>query len=252
MSRLMYSRKDDVLLTRAQLAHLPTPAPMGAFHHPYPFADYVNDVHEALDKVGIAVTAEDYAVTKDHNKMFGMMEVSLKGELITADEWNMNIGLRGSHDQRIPRGLVLGTQVIVCSNLCFHGNIGQFKTKQTVHIGKRLPGLIHDAVMRIPEMASVQDAAFKRMKELEFKARWGDAALVDMYRQGAFSAPQLARAIDEWHNPTYAEHASHGWSLWRLLNAGTEALKPTGQTTNMITVEQRTRTVSDYVVGLMS
>lgn len=251
MAHLMYSAQNDILLDRAGLNQVPTPPAMGAFHRPYSFGAYVDDVSEALDIHGIEVVTEDYAVTKDKQSFFGMMEIAPKrGELITADEWNLTLGLRGSHNQRIPRGLVLGSQVIVCSNLCFHGNIGNFKTKQTLNIGTRLPHLIRNAVSMIPDLAAEQEAAFDRMKSREFKPRWGDAALVDMFREGAFTAPQLARAINEWHEPSHTEHADYGWSLWRLLNASTEALKPTGTTNNMVTVEQRSRKVSDYITAL--
>jgi len=245
---LLYSTDNDHPVSRSQLAMIPTPAPRGPRHSPYPFGRYVEDVHDALDRVGVAVAGEEYAVTKDHNRMFGVLEIqpkALEGELITAADWKLLMGLRGSHDQRVSRGLVLGSQVLVCSNLCFSGNVADFNTKQTLNIGSRLPGLIRDAVMRIPQMAQRQEKIYDQYKNSELKPRWGDAALVEMFRQDGLSSAQLGRAITEWHEPTFKEHADYGWSVWRLLNSATQALKPTGANFNADLMAQRSQKVSN-------
>nr|MBS0019438.1 hypothetical protein [Gammaproteobacteria bacterium] len=48
------------------------------------------------------------------------------------------VGLRGSYDQTLPRGLAVGSRVFVCDNLAFSGEV-TIKTKQTTFIGQRLP-----------------------------------------------------------------------------------------------------------------
>jgi len=243
---LLYSTDNDRPVSREQLAAIPTPPPRGPRHRPYPFGSYVTDVHDALDRVGIQVGGEEYAVTKDHQRMFGVLEIEPKeGELITASEWKLLMGLRGSHDQKIGRGLVLGSQVMVCSNLCFSGNVADFNTKQTTYIGSRLPGLIRDAVMRIPQMAGRQERVYNAYRNSEVKPRWGDAALVEMFRQDGLSSAQLGRAVTEWHEPTFKEHADYGWSVWRLMNAATQALKPTGQNFNADLMAQRSQKVTN-------
>lgn len=250
---LMYSRKNDTLMTRSEIAMLPTPAPMGTRHHPYAFADYIGDVTDALDAEGYVIHDEEYAVTKDNNRMFGMMQIGAKeGELIRADDWKITVGLRGSHDQRIPRGLVIGTQVTVCSNLCFHGNITNMKTKQTTNIETRLPELLRKSVAQIHNLAEYQEEVFDRWRNSNLRPGHGDQVLVDLYRNGAFSSPQLTRAIDEWHEPSHAEHAEQDWSLWRLFNASTEAVKPTGDSTNMHLVHDRTRKISDWLETMVA
>ena len=247
--KLMYSAKNDTLVTRHQMEQLITPPAMGAFHHPYPFAEYIDTVEHALGLEGIQVANEEYAITNDAMRFFGMMEIAPKeGQLITSDEWKLTLGLRGSHDQRIPRGLVLGTSVMVCSNLCFHGNVANFSTKQTTNIASRLPELVRESVKRIPMLAEAQEQAFDDLRNMELSPEDGDNLLVDIYRRGGFSSPQLTRAIDEWHEPSHGEHAAQGWSAWRLFNAGTEAIKPTGATTNMVTIEQRSGIIESVIL----
>ena len=247
-TNLMYNPGNEALMSRAILHNLPVPAPQGPRHRPIGFGPYADEVVEALNLNGLRTVQEEYAVSNDGNRMFGVLEVEpLEGELITADDWKLLVGVRGSHDQKISRGLTLGSQILVCSNLCFSGNLGTFHTKQTTNIWSRLPGLIGEAVKRIPEAAQRQELEFNRFKEVELIPRHGDAALVELYRREAMTAAQLGHAIQEWDTPSHVEHAEHGHSLWRLHNAFTESLKPTGQTVNMQTISERTEVGSQFL-----
>lgn len=251
---LMYNPAEDNLINRQGLHSLPMPAKLGRFHQPYAFGDYVENIHEALDMEGLLTVEEEYAVTKDGNRMFGMIKVKpLTGEFIGKDDYAITLGVRGSHDQSIARGIALGTSVMVCSNLCFHGNMGNLRTKQTTNIAQRIPALIRDAVAHVPEQVYKQGKTFDMYKDMELKPRVGDAALVELYRRDAFSGSQLATAIAEWDKSTYEEHEAHGASVWKLFNASTQALKPTGRNVNMELIRERSEVVSGFmneIVGL--
>lgn len=248
---LMYNPSNETPMNRGQLHMLPTPQARGRFHHPLPFGEYAETVVTQLERNGLEVVGEEYAVQKDGNRMFGMIEVSspeLEGRNIfdqASHTWM--VGVRGSHDQSIPRGLTVGSQVLVCSNLCFHGDLGTFQTKQTTNIETRLPILVGDAVRQLPQQIEHQEEIFDGLRRTEFKPRWGDAALVEIYRRNGLTAAQLGTAVNEWHNPSHEEHATDGYTAWRLLNATTEAAKPTGQTVNMDTVRNRTQIASSFI-----
>ena len=247
---LMYSTADDKPMNLNQLRMVPTPPPRGRFHRPYGFGEYVDDVNIALNRAGMAVLEQEFAVTKDNGAMFGLMEIGakpLEGELITSDEWRLMLGLRGSHNQRIGRGLVLGNQVTVCSNLMFTGNVANFSTRQTTHIHERLPTLIYDAVQQIPQMAERQERVFDAYQNRELKPRAGDAALVEIYRRDGMNPSQLGRAIKEWHEPSHDEHAANGWNAWRLMNSVTESLKPTSTHVNNDAIAQRSQVTSKFL-----
>lgn len=245
---LMYDSKVDTVMSRHMIERLPVPEARGAFHHPVGFGEYIGQVHEALDIEGIEVANEEYAVRKDGQRFFGMMTIEPKeGELIKATDWQLTLGLRGSHDQRIPRGLALGSNVLVCSNLCFHGELGVFKTKQTTNIQHRLPTLIRTAIAQIPQMAARQEAEYEAYKNYVLAPRAGDAALVEIHRRGGLSAAQLGKAIKEWDKPSYDEHGELGHTAWRLFNACTEALKPGGDNANMNTVQERSQIATQFI-----
>lgn len=253
-THLMYNQAEDNYVTRAELAHCVTPPPMGPLHNPYPFSTYVDDVHAVLDMNGIAVAREEYAVTKDDNRLFGLMQLEPReGEYISADEWSYLLALRGSHDQTMARGLALGTRVIVCSNLCFNGDLATLTTKQTTHIADRIYRMLHQALDQLPEQIAAQAERFERYKNHALTSQAGDSGLVEVYMRGGLSASQLGRAIQEWREPSYDDHAAHGWTAWRFLQACTQACKPTGSRTNMDIVRHRTSEVSQFLneqVGL--
>lgn len=237
----------DVRYSRTELRQIPTPAPLGQRHRPVPFAEYVDLTENALNRTGLRVIGEEHLVGHEGQRYFGALEIApLEGELITAKEWSMFVALRGSHDQSVPRGIALGRHVMVCSNLCFSGDIATLSTKQTTNIWSRLPGMVYGAVSRVPELAALEERRVERMIGFEMKPRWGDAALVEIFRRGGLSGAQLTRAIGEWDRPSFEEHAE-GYNAWRLEQAVTQAVKPTGQVTNIFNVQDRTRRASEFI-----
>jgi hypothetical protein len=251
----MYNSANEIRVTNAAaLAQFATPAPMGRFHRTTPFVDFATLVEDRVSRSGFEIASSEYAVSKDGDKMFGIIELApLEGELITAAEWRMQIGVRGSHDQSLPMGLTMGSRVMVCSNLAFSGALGNWHTKNTTEIQQRLPVIVADAVSRLPAMIQQEGARRDAYHLRELKPRHGDAALVEVYRRGGFTSAQLTTAIDQWHEPAHDDHAQDGFTVWRAFNAATQALKPTGANNNMNAVRERSMIATkffDEVVGL--
>lgn len=246
-TRLMYNSAADTIITRPQLNKLKTPPPMGSRHAPYGFGEFAGEISAALKLEGIDILGQEYAIRKDANQMFGLMEIGVSGT--EASDFNLMLGMRGSHDQSIPRGITLGSQVIVCSNLCFSGNLLTMKTKQTTNIADRIPAMVREAIAQIPEMANKQKSRYDAFRNVEISHADGDKALVDMYRKGGLGVSNLTKAISEWDAPSHEEHAEQGYSAWRLFNACTESLKPSGNRGNMQTVEHHSSVIDNYIAN---
>jgi len=200
-----------------------------------PFSDYADLVENELDKCGLQVLDEEFEVTNAGSLFFGAFEVALDNKyLVEADDFRVIVGLRGSHNQSIQRGLCIGEQVMVCSNMCFSGSLGTFKTKQTTNIWDRIPALVADAVNKIPDRAAETEKRLTEYKSTLLNPTQGDQFLIELHRRGGLSATQLGVAVKEWDRPSYDAHAayndntSYDRSAWQLYNACTEALKPTG------------------------
>ena len=128
MSTLLYNSATDIKVERDYLANLQTPPPMGKRHARYPFHAFATDTVDAIERAGYTIEQEDYAITKDENRLFGLLNVSRPNlglrhtfsvPALQKPKWNLLVALRGAHDQSISRGLAIGSRVMVCSNLCF-------------------------------------------------------------------------------------------------------------------------------------
>ena len=80
-------------LTREQLALVATPAGT-ATHRPVPHADVVTALVDTLALRHIAPVREEYAVSKDGTKMFGIVEIET-----TFQGCRFAIGIRNAHDK---------------------------------------------------------------------------------------------------------------------------------------------------------
>jgi hypothetical protein len=159
------------------------------------------------------------------------------------------VGLRGSHDQSVSRALAIGSQVMVCSNLCFHGSLGNWKSKQTTNIAHRVPAMVADAVAGLGNAGQRLTIDFDAFNAQQISRDTGDDVLLDIFRAGGFSASQLGRAISDWDQCSVEEHTANGRNIWWLLNSCTMALKPTGQNANHGDVQHRSTIVYNKIAA---
>jgi hypothetical protein len=250
MASLMYNSSNDELITRDQMQHLITPPPLGPRHAPYPFADFCDDTVGALERSGFEIQEEEYAVNKEHTRLFGLLSIAknsaTNGGLgawslpetvralvpITQPDWGLLVGLRGSHDQAFSRALTIGAKVYVCSNLGFMGDLGVWNTKQTLNIVERMPSLIEGAVQGVRGSAQTLSIEFDAFSRTDLSRDQGDDLLLDVYRSGGLSPSQLGKAVDDWTKCSVEEHTVNGRNLWWLFNSATQALKPGGANSN--------------------
>lgn len=240
-------------VSRNDLAALPIPAAMGPRHKIRPFEDDVAMITDFMSTVGLKIKDEAFGVkfNKDNSptQFFGVMEVApanvLDGEFIPA-EFGTMIGLRGSYDESLPRGLAVGSRVFVCDNLAFSGEV-KFQTRQTTNIDKRMPALLRSAVGQIPDLFHAQQARFDRYRCVELKPRWGDAAPIELLRRDVLNVHTIGTAMREWDKPTHPEHMATGRTVWTFHNAITEAIKPPGGRANVLPAWTRTTKLTKFL-----
>lgn len=210
-------------ISRDGLANLPLPKVLGSRHNPLPFSVDVGLVEKELNSHGLHIEDETYGVlyTKegDPARYFGVLELAHE-----ALDHALVVGLRGSYDQSISRGLAVGSRVFVCDNLAFSGEV-TIMTKQTTNIESRLPKLIASAVQQVPQLAKLQAIRFDKYRATRLPEMVGESALIELVRREVLNANSIHRAITEWDHPSHDEHAENGYSVWRLMNAVTEAIK---------------------------
>jgi hypothetical protein len=103
-------------IPREELALVPTP-PATDTHRPVPHHEIVQALVETLGFRHIGAVHDEYAVSPDGMKMFGVLD--LETELHGA---RFAIGVRNSHDKTMRLALTCGYRVFVCSNMAFSGD----------------------------------------------------------------------------------------------------------------------------------
>ncbi len=203
--------------TREQLALVPTPLGTDT-HKPIPHVEVVNALVETLGFRHINVHAEEYAVSKDGMKMFGVVELQTGFA-----GCRFAIGIRNAHDKSMRLALTVGYRVFVCDNMAFHGDFSPVLAKHSKHFS------LQNAIsVGVDEM----QRSFKPM--VESVELWRAAQISDVTAKliiyeafiegGLEVARHLApRTHELYFNPQYQEFAPR--TLWALSNAFTSAFK---------------------------
>lgn len=208
---------NEALLARADLASIPAPEPT-ATHKPIPHIDVVEALVQTLGFRHIGVHAEQYAVSDDGMKLFGVMELST-----TFTGCRFALGLRTSNDKSIALGITVGYRVMVCSNLAFYGNYTPVLKKHTKHFDLNSAlSLGVDNIQRNFEPMVKSVEAWRAQQVSDVDARM---VIYEAFVEGALEVPRhLARPVHEaYFNPPHEEFQAR--TMWSLSNAFTHAFK---------------------------
>jgi len=202
---------------REQLVLLPTPAGTDT-HKVIPHIEVVNAIIETLGFRHIAVHKDEYAVSRDGNKMFGLMELDQ-----TFTGCRFALGIRNSHDKTMRLAMTVGYRVFVCDNMAFQGDFSPLLAKHTKNfqLTRALSAGVDDMQRNFEPM----------VKAVE---KWRGDQLTDVtarliiYRafvEGELDVPKhLDRRIhDLYFNPEQEDF--HPRTMWSLSNAFTSAFK---------------------------
>lgn len=193
------------------LRSLPVPVATDT-HVPIPHYAVVDMVKYSLGFYGHEVVGEDYGVTPDGARFFGVL--SLKSEY---GDYTDTVGLRNSHDKKFPIGISFGSRVFVCDNLAFNGD-HVIKRKHTANAKRDLPGLVAEVVEPLRDQRVVQADNFLMYQKTALHAHHVDHAIMQLYRAGVINVTRIAEVLDTYEKPPF------DWgreTAYRLFNAAT-------------------------------
>jgi hypothetical protein len=205
-------------VTREELKEIPVPEGTRS-HQPLSHFEIVEVLDEALSFRSLQIYKDEYAVSNDGMKMFGVMDLRFG-----FDGGRFSIGLRNSNDKSMRLALTAGYRVFVCDNLAFSGDFTPLLHKHTRNLD--LTDSISIAVDRIHRGFATLEMRVKEMREHGLTDN--DAKLL-IYR--AFlereikGAPRNLMTVvhDYYFNPTHEAFVPR--NLWSLSNAFTSAFK---------------------------
>ena len=174
---------------------------------------------ETLGFRHIGVHREEYAVSKDGMKMFGIMELET-----TFNGCRFALGIRNAHDKSMRLAMTVGYRVFVCENMAFQGDFEPVLAKHSKHFS-----LQNALSIGVDNMQRNFEPMVKSV-ELWQESQISDvAARLIIYR--AFIEAELEqvphhldRKVHElYFNPTVEDFQPR--TMWSLSNAFTSAFK---------------------------
>lgn len=205
-------------VSRDELMTIPVPEGTRT-HQPLSHYEIVEVLEEALSYRYLKIVKDEYAVSQDGMKMFGVMDLN--------QEFNggrFSIGLRNSNDKSMRLALTAGIRVFVCDNMAFSGDFTPLSHKHTKNL--ELRDSISIAVDRIhrgfePLKRQVQAMREQVLTEDEVKLIIYQAFL-DKNIKGI---PKHLMAIvhDHYFHPNHEAFIPR--NLWSLSNAFTSSFK---------------------------
>jgi hypothetical protein len=203
-------------VTRQELSVVPTPQATDTFK-PIAHAMLIDELEGSLAFRHIKVVRDEYAVSPDGMRLFGLLELDAECEGV-----RFAIGLRNANDKSMRLGMVAGYRVFVCDNMALSGDFKPLLAKHTKHFD--LVESLSIGVDRIQRgFQPIKDAiAFKRGHQLR-----DEEARAMIYR--AFMENRLPlKLLKTVHHEFFVAPAHEEFrpqTVWSLENAFTTAFK---------------------------
>lgn len=205
-------------VTRDELKEMPLPEATKT-HQPLSHFEIVEVLEEALSFRHLRVVKDEYAVSQDGLKMFGVMDLDAAFE-----GGRFSIGLRNSNDKSMRLALTAGYRVFVCDNMAFSGDFSPLLHKHTSKLN-----LTDSIAVAVDRIYRGLDSIANQIKLMRAYGLTDNDARLIIYR--AFvervlkGVPrQLMPAVHaNYFAPEHENFRSR--NLWSLSNAFTSAFK---------------------------
>jgi len=202
-------------ISRAELSNLQTPSSTDTFK-PVPHAELVTALEEALSFRHISITAEEYCIAKDGNRLFGLLEVNAQYEGVT-----FALGIRNAHDKSMRLGIVAGYRVMVCSNMAFSGDFKPMLAKHTKNFD--LTETLSIGVDRVQRGWQPLREKIDFMRNKVLPITTAQALIYRAFTEGRFPVRLLKSVHRHYFEPQHEEFQAR--TVWSLSNAFTSAFK---------------------------
>lgn len=198
------------------LMSLDTPAPT-ATHLPVAHYRVVDALKHSLSYYGHDIQAEDYGVTEDQMRFFGVL--SLRSPY---GDYTDTVGLRNSHDKTFPISVGFGSRVFVCDNLAFSAET-VIRRKHTVNAWRDMHGLVAGIVEGLASSRQRQALQIEKYKAVALPVPMADHAVMELYRHGVINITKIPAVLGEYAKPRHNEWGAD--RAWTLFNATTQVLE---------------------------
>jgi hypothetical protein len=204
-------------LTRQQLTAVQTPVGT-ATHRPVPHAEVIEALVETLGFRHIAVVNEEFAISKDGMKMFGVLDLDTG-----MHGCRFSIGVRNAHDKSMRLAMTVGYRVFVCENMAFSGDFQPVLAKHSKNFS--LQNALSIGVDEMQRNFNGMRAQVEVWKQSQLSDVAAKLVIYRAFIESDLEVPKhLARPVhDLYFSPQHEEFQPR--TLWSLSNAFTSAFK---------------------------
>ena len=204
-------------ITRAELAVILTPEGTRT-HQPLSHYQIIEALIEALSFRHIQVVRDEYAVSADGLRMFGVLD--------TSSAWDgccFSIGIRNSNDKTMRLALTAGFRVLVCDNMAFAGDFKPVFHKHTRKLD--LLDVISIGVDKMQRNFAPLKEKIRAWQQLQLTDAQAKLIIYGAFLERGLPVPRRLLPIVHRHyfEPQY--EAFERRTLWSLSNAFTSAFK---------------------------
>jgi hypothetical protein len=200
-------------LARAELVEILPPEGTDTFK-PIPHIELVNSILEGLSFRHINIVKDEYAVSEDGMKLFGLLE--LESGFSGA---RYALGVRNANDKSMRLAMTVGYRVFVCDNMAFWGDFTPVLAKHSKHFN------LNDSIaLGIDRMQRNFEPMRKQVDEWRGEQITDDDAKLIIYKafiEAELEVPKhIAQAVHyRYFDPQFEEFYPR--TLWSLSNAFT-------------------------------
>jgi hypothetical protein len=213
MTATLLSRTGKI--SRQELQTVPVP-PGTSTHQPLPHHQIVEALLETLGFRRIEVVRDEYAVSHDGMRMFGVLDLELG---ITGVRFS--IGIRNANDKSMRLALCIGFRVLVCDNMAFHGDFTPVLAKHSKHFS--LVDAVSVGVDRMQRNFEPLAAHIELVRQTPLTDAAAKLIIYQAFVEGSLEVPRhLARVVHKnYFDPMHSEFEPR--TVWSLSNAFTSA-----------------------------
>lgn len=229
-------------------------------YRPVPHIRFMDMIYGTAERMGLKVNEEEEILGsgREGQQLFGTVPVIGNDHLNNTVE--LMLGFRNSYDKSLSAGLCFGSQVFVCSNLCFTGYadpelgiVGKISHKHTTHVYTGLPERIEGGLGQFETFRNFQEKFFHRLKDTPVDDDRACGTLVRAAKQGDINVTDILDIISHWkfqEKRPEVEVIPENWhddfqerNAWSLFNCVTEVHKK-AQIRNFVTAAEKSMSLT--------
>ncbi len=158
-----------------------------------------------------------FGLARDGQQMFGVHTLKNGHSAM-----GLSIGFRNSYNKSLSVGIVTGSSVFVCDNLCLQGEVTVLK-KHTLNVVASIEALALSAIYKSRSAFNQIKHDAEIMKGIPLTDEDAYRTIGLLYGNGILTPRQIPIVKNEWLNPSHSDFADR--NVWSFYNACTESLK---------------------------